>query len=129
MKLRPHHLLCTQSFSGKGYSEEFVLNMTYITNQLRTEKSTVVEIVFSTDDLCEKCPNMLHSDQCKDNEKVKTIDKKVIEYFGLEEKSYIYQDLVRKINSSITESIMQDICSSCNWYAISSCKSRILKVE
>ncbi|MDD7224175.1 MAG: DUF1284 domain-containing protein, partial [Lachnospiraceae bacterium] len=25
--LRPHHLLCTQGYSGKGYSDDFVENM------------------------------------------------------------------------------------------------------
>lgn len=129
MKLRPHHLLCTQGFTGKGYDEAFVINMTSITNQLRTEKSTVIEIVFLTDDLCGKCPNMLHTDLCKDNDKVKTLDQKVIDYFEIEEKSYIYQDIVREINSRMTEAIMSDICSSCNWYPVSACKSRILNMK
>ena len=25
--LRPHHLLCTQGYSGKGYDENFVAHM------------------------------------------------------------------------------------------------------
>ncbi len=27
MILRPHHLLCTQSYEGRGYSAEFIKNM------------------------------------------------------------------------------------------------------
>ena len=33
--LRPHHLLCTQGYSGHGYSEAFVEHMNDIVHQLR----------------------------------------------------------------------------------------------
>lgn len=126
MRLRPHHLLCTQGYGGKGYSSDFVLNMTTITNRLRKETNVMVDIVFSTDDICEKCPNMISTDLCKDQCKVKYFDRKIVDYFGLEEKSYIYQDLVREINTRITETIFDDICSSCIWYPVSACKRNIL---
>lgn len=126
MRLRPHHLLCTQGYSGKGYSDDFVQNMTALTNRLRSENSTTIDIVFSTDDICEKCPNMTGVDLCKDNYKVKRFDNKMIEYFGLEEKSYIYQDIVDEIDSKMTESMLEDICFGCNWYPVSACREKIL---
>lgn len=127
MKLRPHHLLCTQSFNGKGYSKSFVENMTAITNQLRNEPDIKIDIVFSTDDICSCCPNMADTDLCKTNDKVKRYDQKVVDYFGIEQKSYVYADIVREINSYITESMLDDICSDCNWYLVSDCKRNILK--
>ena len=33
--LRPHHLLCTQGYSGHGYSEAFVEHMNDVVHQLR----------------------------------------------------------------------------------------------
>lgn len=126
MRLRPHHLLCTQGYSGKGYSSDFVLNMTAVTNRLRKETNVVIDIVFSTDDICEKCPNKLGTDLCRDQAKVKCFDRKIIDYFELEEKSYIYQDLIREISAKITECIFDDICASCNWYPVSACKRNIL---
>jgi len=126
MKLRPHHLLCTQGYAGKGYSDEFVENMTAITNLLRSGEDVEVELVFSTDDICAKCPLMLGENLCEDNKKVNRLDKKVVEYFGLEEKNYIYQDIVRKINAKMTEQMMDDICSECSWYTVSACKKRIV---
>jgi len=65
MRLRPHHLLCTQGYSGKGYSDDFVQNMTAITNRLRNEAGIVINIVFSTDDICAKCPQMIDNDKVK----------------------------------------------------------------
>ena len=128
MRLRPHHLLCTQGYSGKGYSDDFVENMTDITNRLRSEPGVAIRIVFSTDDICAKCPQMLGEDHCQDNSKVKIIDKKLVDYFGLEEKEYNYQDVVAEINAKMTEAMMNDICYDCSWYPVSACKSRILGV-
>jgi len=126
MKLRPHHLLCTQGYSGRGYSNDFVENMTAITSHLRNNAEAIVEIVFSTDDICSKCPRMIGNDLCESNDKVKLFDSKVAAYFGIEEKSYIYQDIVCEINSKMTSIIMDDICSDCEWYPISACRKNIL---
>ena len=125
MRLRPHHLLCTQGYSGKGYSPEFVKNMDAVVRRLRTEQKTPIELVFSTDDLCSCCPDMLACDLCRENEKVKRFDRKTAEYFGLEEKTYIYQELTARIRSHITPEILEDICGCCSWYPVSACRKNI----
>ena len=127
MKLRPHHLMCTQSYAGKGYDEDFVKIMDKITYELRNNKECLINIVFSTDDICVACPNMLDINLCKTNEKVNNIDSKVIKYFNLEEKEYIYKDIVNYIKNNITLEIMDDICKECEWYNISECRSIICK--
>jgi len=127
MKLRPHHLLCTQGYAGNGYNDAFVQNMTAITNHLRTEANATIEIVFSTDDICTQCPSMLGNNLCKDNAKVKLLDKKVIDYFCIEETQYVYKDIISKINSQMTCSMMEDICSDCSWFPMSACKKNILQ--
>lgn len=58
MKLRPHHLLCTQTFTGKGYSADFVENMQAITAFLRRGPDAAIELTFGADCLCAKCPKM-----------------------------------------------------------------------
>lgn len=126
IKLRPHHLLCTQGYSGKGYSNEFVENMNRVVRRLRTEEATEVTLVFSTDDLCAHCPSMEGTDLCSTQEKVKSFDRKTVEYFHLEEKTYIYQDIIQEIDSQMTAERMDDICEGCKWYPISSCKKNIL---
>ena len=84
--LRPHHLLCTQGYSGHGYSEAFVEHMNDIVHQLRDVPGTKIQLTFSTDTLCSCCPNKLGTDLCDTQEKVKRYDRKTVEYFGLEEK-------------------------------------------
>jgi len=126
MKLRPHHLLCTQGYSGRGYNSDFVENMTAITTYLRNDDNPVVEIVFSTDDICGKCPRMMGEDLCENNEKVKRFDRKVVSYFGIEEKEYAYRDIVCEINGKMTSAMMEDICDGCEWYPVSACRRNIL---
>lgn len=125
MRLRPHHLLCTQGYSGKGYSEEFVKNMDDIVQRLRSENETSIDIVYSTDDICSCCPDRLGTDLCRENEKVKQFDKKVADYFHLEEKTYIYQELTAYIRSQMTLEILADICSGCSWFPVSACKDMV----
>ncbi len=127
MRLRPHHLLCTQSYSGKGYDNAFVENMNRITAALRKNVLVPVEIVFSADDLCSCCPNMIDKSLCKDNKKVTSYDKKVTEYFHIEEKTYIYQDITREIRKKMTPEILEDICGDCEWYPVSACKTVLCK--
>jgi len=122
MKLRPHHLLCTQSYEGKGYSDEFVENMNAITARLRGETGVEVEIICSTDEICEKCPRMQDTDYCVTNDKVKRLDSKVMEYFEVEEKTYVYKDIIREIGEKITADILDDICGGCEWYPVSKCR-------
>lgn len=126
MDLRPHHLLCTQGYSGKGYSEEFVENMNRLTGRLRGTEPVTIRLKFSTDDLCISCPHMLGWDLCQTNEKVKRFDRKVVEYFRLEEREYIYQELVQKIRQEITPRMLEDICDGCSWYPVSACREKIL---
>ena len=124
IKLRPHHLLCTQGYSGKGYSRDFVENMTEIVKSIKNEK-VQVQLIFSEDDICSKCPNLSENNICK-SDTVNIIDNKVIKYFELEEKIYEYESLIRYIKSHITKGIMDDICGNCEWYSISKCKKRML---
>jgi len=129
MRLRPHHLLCTQGYSGKGYNEAFVKNMNSIVEKLRGDQPVEIELVFNTDDLCLHCLHKLGEDLCDTNEQVKRFDQKVIQYFDLKEGKYIYGELVGKIAQEMTEEKMRDICSDCSWFPISSCKKNVLSRE
>ena len=126
MDLRPHHLLCTQGYSGKGYSDKFVENMNRVTEKLRGSEPVMVHLTCSTDVLCADCPNMLGTDLCSTNEKAKRHDRKVMKYFQLEEKDYIYQELVERIREEMTPEMLADICDGCSWYPVSACREKIL---
>lgn len=117
--LRPHHLLCTQTFLGKGYSEEFVENMTRITNILRTEKSQEIELMFSCDSLCACCPNKVIDNNiilCKSNDKVIEYDKNIADYFQLKQGKHNYHHLLSFIIDSMNPDLFKLFCQSCEWF-------------
>lgn len=122
IKLRPHHLLCTQAYIGKGYNNEFIKNMDAILEKIKTNN---IELIFLEDDICEKCPNKINN-KCISKDKVLDIDKKVIQYFNLEEKEYNYKSLTKEIKDKINEDILEDICGKCEWYNHGICKKLFL---
>ena len=67
LHLRPHHLLCLQTFTGHGYSEEFVRHMALVKRQLTREPRTAIELVSGVDDLCAHCPNNVDGQCTSDN--------------------------------------------------------------
>ena len=129
IKLRPHHLLCTQGYSGNGYSDNFVSNMNEVVERLRTNKNEMVEITFSTDNLCAFCPSKLSDGVCDSDSKVLHFDKGVIDALNLKEGTYSYQDLISKLDSYLTsgneDELLKKICGNCNWYPVSACWQNI----
>ncbi|MDR2889451.1 MAG: DUF1284 domain-containing protein [Lachnospiraceae bacterium] len=126
MRLRPHHLLCTQTFTGSGYSDEFIANMTAVTTRLHNNPNSLIQLVCSTDQLCEHCPNMITAGQCCDDAKVKEYDRKVMAHFDLHEGHYYYRELIDMINQHMTATILEDICGGCSWYQESGCETILL---
>lgn len=127
LKLRPHHLMCTQGYSGKGYDDRFVSKMNEITSALRSDGNTKFNLIFGADDICSCCPRMQDNGVCMDIEKVQSLDEKMIRYFNLKEQEYIYSEIIAEIKNTITGDMMDDICSCCEWYSISSCKKNMIR--
>lgn len=66
-------------------------------------------------------------DLCATQEKVKSFDQKMINYFELEEKVYTYSDIIKQIDEQMTEEMLTDICGDCQWFPVSACKKNICK--
>lgn len=121
INLRPHHLLCTQSYEGRGYSPEFVTNMDHITDQLRNSENTRIRLTLGTDDLCRFCPNKLAENLCNSEEHIRLLDQRVMDTFRLKETDYSYQNLIQMLRGLATPQMIQNICGDCSWYLNDSC--------
>ena len=130
VRLRPHHLLCTQGYSGKGYSDDFVAGMDWVTKQLRENADALVEITFSTDSICEACPSKYGEGLCRDDDKVLHYDTCVREILDLKEGIYSYHELLDRLDIFLIAGNGDDrlcrICGDCNWYPVSACRENIL---
>ncbi len=126
MKLRPHHLLCTLGYVGLGYNEDFVKNMDYITSQLKNN-SLKIKLEITTDDICTYCPKKIKKNLCLENDSVVSYDKKVLEVFHLQEKEYLYQELLAKIKEFVTEDKLNYICGDCSWFLDCATRKKLCK--
>lgn len=116
--IRPHHLLCTRFFKGRGYSDEFCNNMSKIIKGL---KNAQIVLTASADCICKICPNN-DCGSCKSIEKVKIYDDSVLKLCSLTaDEEYSYEQLYNSVtNNIILKNKLHCICSDCEWYGICS---------
>ena len=124
LHLRPHHLLCLQTFTGRGYSEEFVRHMTLVKRQLTRDPRTAIELVSGVDDLCAHCPNNVDGQCTSDNPAL--FDSKVSR--KLYSTGIISPDAASKDHPGkrpvltgipdaleISSSVLEECCPGCEW--------------
>lgn len=124
--LRMHHLFCSVLFQGKGYSPEFVTNMTQIVDALKCP-DTLVHLTTSQDIICKDCPNALADGRCgldeiddpsiKQPKEISTLDARIAAYFQFSSKrEYTSGELYQTIDSKLTHSFFEECCQNCRWY-------------
>ncbi|MBS6534273.1 DUF1284 domain-containing protein [Peptoniphilus harei] len=114
LKIRAHHLLCTENFVGEGYSDDFSKNMAKVIGQLK--ENPKVKLLADLDDICGPCPENLGT-KCESDDLVKSYDKKVLEVLNLSEgEIYSWAD-IRKLACDIifVKNRREEICGECQW--------------
>lgn len=122
LTLRPHHLLCIQSYIGHGYSKEFVENMNRIVFQLNEDTS--IKLVKTTDDICKACPNNLGNGKCQYETRVCKFDSGVLTAFNFKDNYvYSYKFLLDTLKGKLTHENFKDICGDCEWHSHGYCST------
>ena len=116
--------MCTKNFVGEGYSDDFSKNMTEIIKKL--QENPKVMLIKDLDDICKNCPDNLGK-VCKEDEKVKYYDQKILEILNLNENEiYSWRDLRRASCDIIFKKDNREmICGDCQWNNL--CKDVELK--
>lgn len=116
-KIRPHHGLCLFYFKGKGYSKEFVKNMTYIKSKLAD--NPLICITNQADVICSKCPNLMEG-ICNTQDKVTEYDRKVLEKCHLSSGDILpfltFHNLI--LDNIIRPRKREEICGNCQWTSL-----------
>lgn len=117
-RLRPHHALCISFFEGKGYSEDFVRNMTEVITQLDSEDPPLI-LSPDADIICTACPNN-NKGRCLTDEKVHRYDRAVLEQCGIAfDDSIHWHELSKMVSTKIVdEGKLSQICGDCCWHHI-----------
>ena len=118
INLRPHHLLCISFFKGKGYSDEFVSNMTSIVSALKENKDTPISLVLGKDDLCAHCPHNQNG-ICTAEDKSSKYDQLTLNALGIDTNSHsttTYFTLRALADEKIINcGKRENICGDCEW--------------
>ena len=114
-KIRAHHGVCLYFFQGKGYSGEFVENMSRMKAIL--EKNPEISLMNSPDDICAACPNRL-TETCA--EKASRYDREVLRRCGLSAGERLpYREFSRKVIETILRrGVRAEICGDCQWSSL-----------
>ena len=128
MKIRAHNLLCIQGFVGKGYSPEFVANMTRIVGGLGG--TTRVTVVAEPDSLCSACPNLkasgcaLHGEGTEKG--IVHQDRDVLARLGLVAgETVTWGEILDRIRRSVAPDDLDGICGTCPWLPLGHCKAGV----
>lgn len=114
LKIRAHHLLCTENFVGEGYSDDFSKNMAKVIGQLKNNPK--VKLLADLDDICGPCPENLGT-KCENDDLVKSYDRKVLESLNLSEGEIYFWADIRKLACDIifAKNRREEICGECQW--------------
>ena len=115
MHLRPHHLLCLQSFIGKGYSSEFVRNMAEIADQLNDNPDQSIRIVRHEDDICAACPHRMTDHVCDHHEITEAIDRRFLSWLQLKDDQCCYSKVTERLDDAFSSVILRAVCIDCQW--------------
>ncbi len=117
VRLRPHHLLCIQLFTGRGYDERFTAHMKNVIREL--EADTGVLVTEGCDEICSQCPNRT-GDGCDSGDRVLQLDRRVLESLGTDcGRELRWKDAAASVHDRILKTNVFDaICSECEWYAL-----------
>jgi uncharacterized protein len=134
VRLRGHTLLCLQGFRGEGYSTEFIANMAAIHRMLTDHPEVLVEVLASTDAVCEACPHR-HPSGCmlngeRSEEEMIEQDHEVLQRLGLKVGDRLrWYDILARIQTSVTGDDLPSICGGCRWLLLGYCHEGINRLH
>lgn len=134
MRLRVHHLLCSSLFVGKGYSEDFVKNMSAVTEKLfpnnaPTEAESII-LVTQPDQICRDCPNLQNGKCMLDQNEVVSKDEQLARAMQLiPGKEYTQIQLYEKVLHGLSRDTFEKSCLNCRWYKQGLCSYEKILVK
>jgi len=129
IRLRPHHILCTRTFTGSGYNEAFVDNMYFVLDRMN-ERGAVIELTVGCDDICAQCPHVVDG-ACEFGRSVEKKDASVLEFLDLIEGVSHKASEIRSLLEERLETVddVALICGECDWSGLCNKALKELKEE
>ncbi len=114
--LRPHHGICLLNFIGKGYSDDFSLNMSRMQQLLMEDPETRITITKGADDLCQRCPNRRGSACTSLHPPL--FDENVLRLTGLSYGQNVTWGAFSALTSPLSLFHLEETCPNCEWLSL-----------
>ncbi len=125
LKIRAHHLLCLLGFRGLGYSQEFVLRMGKVVEELSSDSTSPITFLVGCDIICASCPHNKENKCSKraDSElRVGKLDLEVLWRLGFEVGAQVTAGEVwARIKARLSVGDISEICRDCEWVELGYC--------
>lgn len=133
--LRPHHIMCTIGFKGKGYSAAFVENYKQIKEALEKEPLATIQIhTDSSDHICSACPNQISlpakakkhvfQTRCSKEAFISLLDKRHAHALSLSEGETSWKACLEKAKK-VTPEQLKKLCRGCMWLNFGICEQSL----
>lgn len=112
---RGHHLICLHFFSGEGYTQDFVENLSSILDAAHDEG---LEVCHGADDICRKCPH-LKDDICQytqnADKEINTMDNRALKLLNAVSGNKLVWHQIKESLPGIFQEWHKAYCTSCGW--------------
>ena len=118
IRLRPHHLLCLQTYAGKGYTPAFTANYDLIAARLSNGED--IEIVEGPDDICtplltETDPHCWRDSVTQRDQQASTDLQPLLKATNTGTKLTLTAPLLEKMRASFRAGPLRPACTGCEW--------------
>jgi uncharacterized protein len=126
--------LCLQGFRGKGYSKDFIDNLTAVQQSLLTDLGQPVEVTDRGDVVCGACPHQAATG-CSLNgigseDAIRAQDHDVLRRLGLAPGDRLtWKAILDRIAASITGDSLDGICGGCRWLSLGYCREGLERLR
>lgn len=128
VRLRPHHVLCSVGFEGKGYNDAFLANMGHIVNgQLRGPAGAEVQVMVTdvADSICTPCPRRIGLG-CEAQAAIDRLDRDHGAALGLAPGNRLtWGDCLERVRTRVAPDDLDSLCVGCRWLSMGACKAAL----
>ncbi len=133
LEIRAHHLLCILGFRGLGYSQEFIVSMGKVVEELSSDSTLPITFIAECDIICASCPHNKENKCLKgaDSEwRVRKQDLEVLRRlgFGVGDQVLAGEAWVR-IKARLSVGDISEICQDCEWLELGHCVEGLERLE
>ncbi|AUM74056.1 DUF1284 domain-containing protein [Paracoccus jeotgali] len=127
--LRPHHVLCSIGWAGRGYSPAFSRNMDRVVmGRLRRDPATPVQFVAGADSICAPCPHR-RGQGCASAERIAGLDQAHGAALGIAPGAAMTWAQAEARARRLDPDDLDRICAACQWLPLGLCKSALAALK